>query len=270
MATHKFTQAQREKWTKSVTRSSERAFEETKARMGKSISGQTPGSYSAVVTFNPNWWESAVDSHLRPSLDRVQIEASVITADNLGYREVLGSPDLTIAMALRLDDQILNLYRYADTIASRVVTLTEEANAGEWDRETYADSLGIGTALVAAAGPMSDGIADGMGDTEAGAASHGAQNDTVVAIPLPIFAKTKTWEASFVNTRETHADASGQTVLIADFFLVGGWQAMYPYDWSLPAGERVNCQCGTIIEIDESIVLLPGEDEGDGDEGFTE
>jgi hypothetical protein len=45
------------------------------------------------------------------------------------------------------------------------------------------------------------------------------------------------------NTRPDHVDANGQQVDSGDFFLVGGYEALYPGDVSLPASETVNCRC---------------------------
>jgi len=54
----------------------------------------------------------------------------------------------------------------------------------------------------------------------------------------------KTWLAVLdANTRPDHIDASGQQVASDDFFIVGGYEAMYPGDVSLPVGEVANCRC---------------------------
>jgi len=48
------------------------------------------------------------------------------------------------------------------------------------------------------------------------------------------------------NTRPNHVDANGQQVENTDYFIVGGYQCMYPGDMSLPANEVINCRCTTI------------------------
>lgn len=58
---------------------------------------------------------------------------------------------------------------------------------------------------------------------------------------------TKAWLSVLdERTRKTHVEAHGQTVKLAEPFLVGGEQAMYPGDPNLSAGERINCRCAVI------------------------
>lgn len=49
------------------------------------------------------------------------------------------------------------------------------------------------------------------------------------------------------RTRDSHASADGQVVPKGEPFTVGGVQAFYPGDTSLPAKETVNCRCTVII-----------------------
>lgn len=48
------------------------------------------------------------------------------------------------------------------------------------------------------------------------------------------------------TTRDTHADADGQTVGVDDDFNIGGHKAPYPGHPSLPVSERANCQCSVV------------------------
>jgi len=57
----------------------------------------------------------------------------------------------------------------------------------------------------------------------------------------------KEWLATFdEDTRINHALASGQVVSVKAPFIVGGYEAMYPADVSLPPEERVNCRCTNV------------------------
>ncbi len=62
-------------------------------------------------------------------------------------------------------------------------------------------------------------------------------------------AATKTWLATEdERTRETHADADGQTVGINEPFTVGGESAQYPGDPDLSWEESANCfPAGTLV-----------------------
>lgn len=49
------------------------------------------------------------------------------------------------------------------------------------------------------------------------------------------------------DRRETHAALEGVIVGASEKFNVGGYEAPFPGHWSLPARERVNCRCFTIV-----------------------
>lgn len=63
-------------------------------------------------------------------------------------------------------------------------------------------------------------------------------------------AMTKEWiSVHGSTTRETHSEADGQEVPVNGQFTVGGYPCRFPGDWTLPASERVNCQCGILSGI---------------------
>lgn len=51
------------------------------------------------------------------------------------------------------------------------------------------------------------------------------------------------------TTRDTHAAADGQVVKADENFTIGGFETPYPAHYSLPAEERINCQCTEISSI---------------------
>lgn len=54
----------------------------------------------------------------------------------------------------------------------------------------------------------------------------------------------KTWLArDDTDTRHSHDEADGQAVALGEAFVVGGHEAQYPGDPTLPPGERINCRC---------------------------
>lgn len=60
----------------------------------------------------------------------------------------------------------------------------------------------------------------------------------------------RVWMSIFSNTRDSHAEAHGQTVGIEDTFDVGGNECEYPQDSSLPPDESINCQCSVSPVVD--------------------
>lgn len=59
----------------------------------------------------------------------------------------------------------------------------------------------------------------------------------------------KTWLAAFVNTRDDHAAAHGQTVAVNESFQVGGSSMDHPGDQGAPAAQIVNCMCTLTFEV---------------------
>jgi hypothetical protein len=60
----------------------------------------------------------------------------------------------------------------------------------------------------------------------------------------------KTWVSTPDDrVRETHADAMGQTRKLEEPFSVGGYEAQYPGDGSLPAEEIINCRCTVVAGV---------------------
>lgn len=82
--------------------------------------------------------------------------------------------------------------------------------------------------------------------TEAMTASSVASYESVKVLGIPF---EKTWvNSGMSNTRDTHAEADGQTVPEDEPFIVGGEMMMYPHDDSMgaSAGNIINCACSHI------------------------
>lgn len=64
-------------------------------------------------------------------------------------------------------------------------------------------------------------------------------------------ATDKSWMArDDPKTRPSHNEADNQTVSLGESFVVGGHEAMFPGDPSLPISERANCRCLVLPEFD--------------------
>lgn len=83
--------------------------------------------------------------------------------------------------------------------------------------------------------------------TESIGASNAGSDAGAAALTIPL---KKTWQAAFINTRDSHSNASGQVRAFDSPFTVGGHQMRRPHDGSLgaPADEIVNCRCVSIKE----------------------
>lgn len=209
-----------------LSRGVSEAFTVTRDRMRAAVMNSPAGSYNASRLWNAEWWMDAVDTEIAPVLWRIYWASAQRMADATNRPAGLAA----LEIEQRWRRQVTNLYGYADTVGRRVVELSEQGD-GE-SRGWMLDKLG----LVAAAGPMSEGIADGMVDTEALEAEGGGLESAAVE-------GTKTWLATGSNPRPTHADADGQEVAYGEQFSVGGYECDYPGDEALPPEERCNCYC---------------------------
>lgn len=78
-------------------------------------------------------------------------------------------------------------------------------------------------------------------------------------VELAGFGGTKTWLATEdARTRPTHTLADGQTVPMADAFIVGGFPLHFPGDPSGPLEEIVNCRCTTTYDLDDDPLITAG------------
>jgi hypothetical protein len=62
----------------------------------------------------------------------------------------------------------------------------------------------------------------------------------------------KRWNATGMNTRDSHAALSGAVVAIEKKFDVGDEEADHPLDARLSPKEKVNCHCWMTPVVDEA------------------
>jgi hypothetical protein len=58
----------------------------------------------------------------------------------------------------------------------------------------------------------------------------------------------KAWACTFLNSRQDHMDADGQSVPQSEPFIVGGEEMMEPGDVLASADQIVNCKCSIFFE----------------------
>lgn len=78
-------------------------------------------------------------------------------------------------------------------------------------------------------------------------------------VELAEFGGTKTWLATEdARTRPTHVLADGQTVRMAEPFIVGGFPLQFPGDPSGPLEEIIMCRCTTTYALDDDPLISSG------------
>lgn len=218
---------QRDLYRYRLRRGVQEAFTATRGKMRAAVQMQPAGAYDPLSIWDDDWWRASVNRHIAPALWEIYWEAAAESAAAAGRDPLAGYMEIEA----RWRAQVTRLYRYGDTVRRRVDVVSDQGT-GE-SKGWMLDKLG----LVAAAGPLSDGIAEGMVATEELEAVEGGTSAGLGGTG------TKTWVASGPNPRESHSAADGQAVGFDEPFNVGGFDCMYPGDGDLPPEERVNCYC---------------------------
>lgn len=230
---------QRDLYRYRLRRGVDGAFTATRGKMRAAIQMQPSGAYDPVSIWDDDWWKQAVNRHIAPVLWDIYWEAAAESAAAAGRDPLAGYMEIEY----RWRAQVRRLYRYGETVRRRVDVVSDQGT-GE-SKGWLLDKLG----LVAAAGPLSDGIAEGMAATEELEAMEGGTSAGLGGTG------TKTWIASGPNPRESHSAADGQSVGFDQPFNVGGYDCLYPGDGDLPPEERVNCYCS----VEYTFEPLPSE-----------
>jgi uncharacterized protein with gpF-like domain len=158
-----------------------------------------------------------------------------------------------------LDTQEALLSRVVKAAKKRSVELS--ASIGKTTAKRIASVVSAGleandtTAVIARSihdevGGMSISRARTIARTESAIASQSGQHASMVDasenLGMPM---EKTWVATSDDaTRETHAEADGQTVDMNAAFVVGDSKLLYPSDPDGPLEEVINCRCGVVYD----------------------
>ena len=219
----------------------ERAIRRGLTGMMDEVLRDTRRAVVAAGEMIPGPWEQLLVAELRAANEANADE--IIAAMRLpgGFDELalFGGYDFS-AQEQRL------IARVIDMAAGTAQSVAEELHMGTAAGESF-DKLAARVQDVFAS---SDVRARRIARTEVISAANGAQFGYAGAVYNSGQQMTKTWLATFDRrTRETHADAHGQTVAYDQPFVVGGAELEFPGDPNGPAQEVVNCRCTTTFEV---------------------
>jgi len=242
-------QNEKDLWRYRVGRAVGSAFTTVRERLRLSVV-KSGGNYENL--WNQQWWIEAVDKDVRPVLKDMYDNIARDAAIALGLLWLLRSGEIERVSAERLTTRMTLVYGIGETVDGRVAAASAEATgqAPGW----LVDRLGLFD--PATSGPLSDGVARVITDTETNNGQNAAASigfDLIdggdTGLGLENLIATKTWICQFINSRDTHMAAHGQQVSLGEFFTIGGFPAEYPGDMNLPPSETVNCQCDLSYEI---------------------
>ena len=185
-------------------------------------------------------WQVVVDEFLSLGVNPLYLQGSI------GAQ--LGAPLMPIDLLATWTEVVnVNAAAYVMTASNRIVG----ASSSIWSQVQFAAeqaiSVGVEIPKLRAEVEQITGYARVRAQAIARTETIGAYNagDIEGARALGEYGPVeKSWLATFgPRTRDSHAEANGQTVLMEESFIVGGVAMDRPLDPSGPANEVVNCRC---------------------------
>lgn len=197
------------------------------------------------LTAATNPWESPPPGSL---VDDAQLEQDAQTKIAEQHKRILRAvtpaEDLGISWTVRhatAESLLASVASRLSTIGSAIREQVNETVQSGYENGWSVDRTA--KAIVAKVDDVTPGRAAALARTDLNAIANGSS----VAMAREVGADSKTWLATEdEHTRETHAEADGQTVPIDQPFTVGGEQCDYPGDPDLSDEESFNCRCSVI------------------------
>lgn len=195
-----------------------------------------------------SWWD---DPLADPLVDQI-IEAEILPVARSVFGEMVSVVYDAVPVELRTFPPP-DFERQVDRLDRVVHDMTR--NVAEQLGTEFRQGVGRGESIDKLSGRVLDTFtanevrARRIARTETISATNGLQNETAVDVAAQGIAMQKRWIATFDRrTRETHADANGQTVALDQPFSVGGYDLDFPGDPNGPPQEVINCRCTSAYE----------------------
>jgi hypothetical protein len=118
---------------------------------------------------------------------------------------------------------------------------------GVMDRSTHYE---IGQQIESKLDDLLAAEGETIARTEVNSAMNAAMLEDARAIAPDL---NKVWACTFLNSRQDHVDADGQSVPQSEPFMIGGEEMMEPGDDSASAHQIVNCACTMFFERPEEV-----------------
>lgn len=222
-----------------------------RSKMAAAIGGLKTLPASPDAVYNTAWWEAELPN-LADGFTPIAAEAAESFSSGVGAALADAARD---AIAVAVAGQVADLFAgRGDVVYERVSTLLEQGAETGMVPEQLAAELGL--TETSESGPLSDSLASSMGTAAATGLSEGAAHGVIDEAGLM---GLKTWNCLFVNSRDSHIAADGNTVAVDETFTLEGGQALYPCDPDLPVEEVANCNCWLSYDV----VPRPAENSDD-------
>lgn len=243
MPEYAFTENDRKRWAAQAAAAVAAAAGRVRASMAAKLGGALPSSPGAV--FNQEEWLDEIDREIEPAFAAITREAGSAFAEGVGAGSAFTDNMMRVMVGLVAAEVAGMLGTRGEVVADRVEQLIDKGSEQGWDGARLADELGLTEEQLS--GPLSDALAEAMGNSAATAVAEGAAHGV---IDLAGMTGDKTWHCMFRNSRDSHMDADLQTVPVDEVFVLENGEGMYPGDPDLPPEEAINCQCWLTYSVE--------------------
>jgi hypothetical protein len=223
----------------------------------------------ADLTFVRTQWAVEVQGMIVPLVAELFQAGALSAITSIGPQATatLTAPQLAAAVQSNVNQATVDWLQQAE---NRLVGFGDEAWAAARDTLLEGYSVGDGipelTGRVQEALDVTEARAETIARTEVISASNAGSYRAAQAYGEQGPA-TKSWLATLdTRTRESHADADGQSVAMAENFTVGGYELEFPGDPAGPPEEVANCRCTILYDQPDDQIDQTGRQTGGVDD----
>lgn len=202
----------------------------------------TPDGLRTLLTA----WEREVEKNITPTMLAAYRKAAAFTLGRL-------PGDLPAAFGPNVRD--VRAGQWMEVARNRLRGIGD--NAWRDAAAALRQSLESGEGLAKAADRVRESLRTTMNRaatiarTEAAGVVNGADASISAELAGAGMTHQVEWLATFdQRTRQSHAEANGQTIEPGGSFIVGGAELAYPGDPNGPADEVINCRCTTLLDVE--------------------
>ncbi len=235
MPEYAYSKQDRERWAREAAAAVAAAAARVRGKMAARLDGKPlPSTVGAV--FDQEEWEAELNGEIDAAFGSIAAESAEAFAEGVGARSRFSENAMKVMVGLIAAEVAGQLSTRGEVVADRIEQLMEKGETLEWDGARLAEELGLGEDL---SGPLSDALAEAIGNSSATAITEGSAHGV---IDLAGLVGNKTW----------HCVAPGTVVAAAGVTAVAR-------KWFVGEMVRLSTRSGAILSVTpEHRVLVLG------------